>query len=263
MTATTKTMTSTRRGERQRTRVRHPGPDRLRGHPHPLDRAGTAPAWRRPRCPWTATRCARPPRPATSIPYSSDYEGYMANWGKHAGPLVPPGGGRRVAPRAGLREPRRNLPGLSPRRAHRDGVSRRRNRAPAPPRRRSRPLWDSALRARTAEGRGSLSGPPRPGRCGLAEPVADRGNRGDAACNRFRIENLTDAHVDSFGKIADRYGQQWTAELLRAWSGEDQPAWAYWGGQGRPQWGGGLAARPVRGLARRGQCRRGGRAAAA
>ena len=52
----------------------------------------------------------------------------------------------------------------------------------------------------------------------------------------FRIENLTDAYVDSFGKIADRYGQQWTAELLRTWFGGDQPAWAYGGGQERPQW---------------------------
>jgi len=52
----------------------------------------------------------------------------------------------------------------------------------------------------------------------------------------FRIENLTDAYVDSFGKIAGRYGQQWTAELLRTWFGGDQPAWAYGGGQERPQW---------------------------
>src|SRR6266568_2849043 len=52
----------------------------------------------------------------------------------------------------------------------------------------------------------------------------------------FRIENLTDAYVDSFGKIADRYGQQWTAELLRTWFGGDQPARAYGGGQERQQW---------------------------
>ena len=52
----------------------------------------------------------------------------------------------------------------------------------------------------------------------------------------FRIENLTDAYVDSFGKIAGRYGQRWTAELLRTWFGGEQPAWVYRGGQERPQW---------------------------
>jgi hypothetical protein len=52
----------------------------------------------------------------------------------------------------------------------------------------------------------------------------------------FRIENLTGAHVGSFGKIAGDYGQQWTAELLRMWFGGNQPAWAHGGGQERPQW---------------------------
>src|SRR5271157_2735171 len=42
----------------------------------------------------------------------------------------------------------------------------------------------------------------------------------------YRIENLTDAYVDSFGRIAGRYGQRWTAELLRTWFGGTQPAWA-------------------------------------
>jgi hypothetical protein len=42
--------------------------------------------------------------------------------------------------------------------------------------------------------------------------------------------------VESFAKIADGYGPQWTAELLRTWFGGDQPAWAYGGGQERPRW---------------------------
>ena len=45
-------------------------------------------------------------------PYSSAVRGLHGQLGQHAGPLVSPGGGRRVAPRAGLREPRRNLPRL-------------------------------------------------------------------------------------------------------------------------------------------------------
>ena len=52
----------------------------------------------------------------------------------------------------------------------------------------------------------------------------------------FRIENLIDAYVNSFGKIADGYGQHGTADLLRTWFGGDQPAWAYGGGQERPRW---------------------------
>jgi hypothetical protein len=52
----------------------------------------------------------------------------------------------------------------------------------------------------------------------------------------FRVENLTGACVDSFGKTVSSYGQQWTAELLRTWFGGEQPAWAYGGGQERPQW---------------------------
>ena len=52
----------------------------------------------------------------------------------------------------------------------------------------------------------------------------------------FRIESLTGADVDSFGQIAGGYGQRWTAELLRTWFGGKQRAWAYGGGQERPQW---------------------------
>ena len=52
----------------------------------------------------------------------------------------------------------------------------------------------------------------------------------------FRIENLTGAYVDSFGKIVGKHGQRWTADLLRTWFGGEQPAWAYGGGQERPQW---------------------------
>jgi hypothetical protein len=52
----------------------------------------------------------------------------------------------------------------------------------------------------------------------------------------FRVEDLSGVCVDSLGKIVSSYGQQWTAELLRTWFGRDQPAWAYGGGQERPQW---------------------------
>jgi hypothetical protein len=96
------------------------------------------------------------------------------------------------------------------------------------------PFWDGALRTRTPEERGRVSG-----LLGKALRAADPVAEAETAAmllRPFRIENLTDAYVDSFGKIADRYGQRWTADLLRTWFGGDQPAWAYGGGQVRPQW---------------------------
>jgi hypothetical protein len=96
------------------------------------------------------------------------------------------------------------------------------------------PFWDTALRGRTAEEKGRISG--LFGKAlRAAELVADS-ETAAMLLRPFRIENLTDAYVNPFGRIADRYGQQWTAELQRTWFGGDQPAWAYGGGQERPQW---------------------------
>src|SRR5258705_5028215 len=51
----------------------------------------------------------------------------------------------------------------------------------------------------------------------------------------FRIESLAAAQVKSLAKTAERYGEQWTAELLRTWFGGDQPGWAGGaGGDGPP-----------------------------
>jgi hypothetical protein len=89
------------------------------------------------------------------------------------------------------------------------------------------PFWDRALQVRTAE---LLSKALR-----AADAVADAGTAA-MLLRPFRIENLTGADVDSFGKIAGEYGQQWTADLLRTWFGEGQPAWTYGEGTKRPQW---------------------------
>ncbi len=100
------------------------------------------------------------------------------------------------------------------------------------------PFWDGALMARAAA-RTAEEGGTTSGLFGKALRAADAVTDAETAAmllRPFRIENLTDAYVNSFGKLADKYGQQWTAELLRTWFGRDQPTWAYWGGQERQQW---------------------------
>ena len=92
------------------------------------------------------------------------------------------------------------------------------------------PFWDRALRTQTAEETRLFGRALR-----AADAVADAGTAA-MLLRPFRIENLTGADVDSFGKIAGGYGPQWTADLLRTWFGRDQPAWAYGGGTERPQW---------------------------
>ncbi len=96
------------------------------------------------------------------------------------------------------------------------------------------PFWDSAVRGRAPEESGRTSG-----LFGTALRAADAVADASTAAmllHPFRVENLTDAHVTSFAKIAGGYGHQWTADLLRTWFGGDQPAWAYGGGRERPQW---------------------------
>ena len=177
-------------------------------------------------------RCARPPRrvPSSPIPRSM-----RATWATGAirwtagitgrrsscGPVIRPS---RTAPRP----PRPGLSTSSPR--WRQQATCRARRPPAT----LESFWDGALRIRTPEKTGRVSG-----LFGQALRAADAVvDAGTAAMllRPFRIENLTGADVASFGKMADRYGQQWTADLLRTWFGGDQPAWAYGGGTERPQW---------------------------
>ncbi len=133
-------------------------------------------------------------------PSSSEYEGYMGNWGNtldrwyHRAAVL-------VWPRAAMT---------------------------------LAPFWGSARQARAPEERSRFSG--LFGKALLAADAMADAETAAMLLHPFRIENLTDVYVNSFGKIAGGYGQQWTAELLRAWSGGDQPAWAYGGGQERLRW---------------------------
>ena len=166
-------------------------------------------------------------------PYSSEYEGYMGNWGNtldrwyHRAAVVVWPRDQAFANRAET-SPAWALDELAAI-ASSGGVSGAQAAAAT-----LEPFWDGALRTRTPEQRGRVSG--LLGKALLAADAVADAETAAMLLRPFRIENMTDAYVDSFGKIAGRYGQRWTAELLRAWFGGEQPAWAYGGGQERPQW---------------------------
>ena len=166
-------------------------------------------------------------------PFSTEYEGYMGNWGNtldrwyHRAAVVVWPRDQAFANRAEI-SPAWALDELAAMTSAGDVPGARAAAATLAP------FWDGTLRTPTPEERGRISG--LFGKALLAADVVADAETAAMLLRPFRIENLTDAYVDSFGKIADGYGQQWTAELLRTWFGGDQPAWAYGGGQERPQW---------------------------
>jgi len=170
-------------------------------------------------------------------PYSSEYEGYMGNWGNtldrwyHRAAVVVWPHDQGFANRAET-SPAWALDELVAKASAGDLPGTQAAAATLAA------FWDGAVRARTAA-RTAEEGGTVSGLFGKALRSADAVTDAETAAmllRPFRIENLTDAYVNSFGKIADKYGQQWTAELLRTWFGGDQPPWAYLGGQERPQW---------------------------
>jgi hypothetical protein len=163
-------------------------------------------------------------------PYSSEYEGYMGNWGNtldrwyHRAAVI-------VWPRE---QAFANRAESSPAWAL-DKIAAMGSAGDVPGARNAAatlaPFWDTALAGRTPEGGGRIFG--------LALRAADAVSDAQTAAmllHPLHIEDLDHESVDSFGKIAGRYGQPWTAELLRTWFGGRQPAWAYVGGQERPRW---------------------------
>jgi hypothetical protein len=162
-------------------------------------------------------------------PYSSEYEGYMGNWGntldrwyRRAAVVVWPRD-QAFANRAET-SPAWALDELAAMASAGDVPGAQAAAATLAP------FWDRTLRARTAKYSELLGKALR-----AADAIADAGTAA-MLLHPFRIENLTGADVDSFGKIAGEHGPQWTADLLRTWFGGDQPAWAYSGGAERPQW---------------------------
>ena len=166
-------------------------------------------------------------------PYSAEYEGYMGNWGNtldrwyHRAAVVVWPRDQAFANRAET-SPAWALDELAAMASAGDVPGAQAAVATLAP------FWESALRGRTPQDRGRVSGI-----FGKALRAADAVADAESAAillRPFRIENLTDADVNPFAKIAGGYGQLWAAELLRTWFGGDQSAWAYGGGQDRPQW---------------------------
>ena len=167
-------------------------------------------------------------------PYSSEYEGYMGNWGNTLDRWY-----HRAAVTVWPREQAfANRAETSPAWAL-DQIAAMASAGDVPGARAAAatlaPFWNTAAlggqspddRSRAAR----IFGPALQ----AADAIADA-QTATMLLRPFRIEDLDQASVDSFGKIAGRYGQLWTAELARAWFGGDRPAWTYDGGQERPQW---------------------------
>jgi hypothetical protein len=168
--------------------------------------------------------CASTPE-GDLTPYSSEYEGYMGNWGNtldrwyhRAAVLVwPPG--QAFANRA------ESAPAWAVSKIATMGSAGEARAAAAT----LAPFWDTAVRRRASGASRGLLGPA----LRAAGAVADA-QAAAMLLGPFRIEELDGESADSFARIAGQYGQPWTAGLLQAWFG-GQPAWAG-GGPERPRW---------------------------
>ncbi len=168
-------------------------------------------------------------------PYSQEYEGYMGNYGNtldrwyHRAAVVVWPREQAFANRAET-SPAWALDELAAMASSGDVAGARAAAATLAP------FWDGIRHYQVpdAEGKAKASGL-------LGQALQAAGAVADPATaamllRPFLIPSLTDAHVDSFAKIADGYGQQWTAELLRTWFGGDHLTWAYHESRQVPQW---------------------------
>jgi hypothetical protein len=175
--------------------------------------------------------CAATPTGALA-PYSSEYEGYMGNYGNtldrwyHRAAVI-------VWPRE---QAFANRAETSPSWAL-DEIAAMASAGDEPGARAAAltlaPFWDTVVagRAREDQDQARLI-------FGLALRAADAVADAPIAAvllQPFRIDDLDGEHTDAFGKVAGAYGQLWTAERLQLWFAGKHPAWAY-GGPERPRW---------------------------
>ncbi len=167
-------------------------------------------------------------------PYSSQYEGYMGNWGNtldrwyHRAAVVVWPHDQAFTNRAET-SPVWALDELAAMALAGDVPGAQAAAATLAP------FWDGAVRRRVPAEIGKAAGQLFGKALRATDAVADA-DTAAMLLQPFRIETLTGAHVNSIGTIACRYGQEWTAGRLRTWFGGDQPAWVYGGAPGRAQW---------------------------
>ena len=165
-------------------------------------------------------------------PYSQQYEGYMGNWGNtldrwyHRAAVIVWPREQAFANRAET-SPAWALDELFAMASSGDVAGARAKAATLAP------FWSDALYGQTVQG-SKASGLLGKG-LRAAEAVADAAIAA-MLLRPFRVENLTGVHVKSFAKIVGGYGQHWTAGLLEAWFGADQPTWARGSGPEVLQW---------------------------
>jgi hypothetical protein len=176
--------------------------------------------------------CASTPTGALT-PYSSEYEGYMGNYGNtldrwyHRAAVI-------VWPRE---QAFANRAEAAPSWAL-DEIAAMASAGDVPGARGAAvtlaPFWDTAVTGRRAsqdhDQASQIFGPA----LRAADAVADAPTAA-MLLRPFRIDDLDHGHADSFGKMAVRYGQSWTAEQVRTWFA-GKPGWAYVGGTERPRW---------------------------
>ncbi|SNQ51048.1 2OG-Fe(II) oxygenase [Frankia canadensis] len=161
-------------------------------------------------------------------PYTSDYEGYMGNWGNtldrwyHRAAIVVWPREQSFANRA------ETSPGWAL-----DALA---EMAPTDAQAAAatlEPFWDGALRLRTAEDSARIS--ETFGKAlRTADAVADAATA-SMLLRPFRVEYLTPSDAAPFVKLPGRYGRPWTEQLLRTWTGVGQPRWTV-GGPERGRW---------------------------
>jgi hypothetical protein len=167
-------------------------------------------------------------------PYSSEYEGYMGNWGNtldrwyHRAAVVVWPRDQAFANRAET-SPAWALDELTAMASAGDAPGAKAAAATLAP------CWDGTLRGRAPAAEPYASGLFGPA-LRAADAVADAATAA-MLLHPFGLEDFTDAYAASFGRIAGRYGHPWAAELLRTWFGADQPARGYYYRvQQRPRW---------------------------
>ncbi len=176
--------------------------------------------------------CASTPNGALT-PYSSEYEGYMGNYGNtldrwyHRAAVIVWPREQAFANRAEA-SPSWALEEIVAMTSAGDGAGARAAALTLAP------FWDTAVAGRARQDRDQARAI-----FGVALRAADAVADAPIATillQPFRIDDLEGEHADSFGKIAGSYGQLWTAERLRTWFSGKQPGWAYGGGAERPRW---------------------------